>query len=122
MDANSTNDVSPLMDPRVFADAYIVRPTGYDDMVFSDKADWCLAVVNGHAWGWSIRRGTAQSSMAMNRKGEWVMESRGSGHNKARRWPLEEALAIALSHIDNIRYVGMTAQEASDSVAAREAQ
>jgi hypothetical protein len=111
-----TDSSAHILDPRVVADTYIVRPTGYDDMAFTDKADWCLVVTNGHAWGWSIRRGTVQSSMAMNRSGKWIVESRGSGHNKARRWPLDEALSIALEHIDSIRIMGRTAREASDFV------
>jgi hypothetical protein len=113
-----TDSSDHILDPRVVVDTYIVRPTGYDDMVFNDKDAWCLTVTNGHAWGWSIRRGiSAGSSMAMNRKGEWIVESRGSGHNKSRRWPLDEALSIALGHIDSIRIMGRTAREASDFVA-----
>ena len=112
--------MNPLDDPRVTVDAYVVRPTGYDDLVHSDKDRHCLSVVNGHAYGWSIRQGVGvSSSYAMNRKGEWIYESRGSGRNKPRRWPLEEALRIALAHVDTAKMNGMTAQESSDWVAAR---
>jgi len=114
---------SPLEDPRVLIDGYIVRPTCYNAMVNSDRDVWCLTVTNGHAYGWSIRRGVGGSGpAAMNRKGEWIVESRASGRNKPRRWPLEEALNIALQHVDSIRINGQTAQEASDWVAARLAQ
>jgi hypothetical protein len=89
-------------------------------MVHTDKDAWCLTVQNGHAWGWSIRRGIGMSGpMAMNRKGEWIVESRGSGNNKPRRWPLDEALRIALQHVDTLRLNGATAQQASDEIAAR---
>lgn len=114
--------MSELDDPRVSPDVYVVRPTGYDDLVHSDKDAWCLSVVNGHAWGWSIRRGIGRSSdLAMNRKGEWIWESRGSGRNKPRRWPLDEALMIALRHVDTLKLNGFTAVEASEWVRARRA-
>ena len=114
--------MNALDDPRVQPDSYVVRPTCYDAMVNSDRDYWCLTVTNGHAYGWSIRRGVGMSGgMALNRKGEWIIESRGSGRNKPRRWPLEEALAIALQHIDTVVINGCTAQEASDYVAARQA-
>jgi hypothetical protein len=107
--------------PRVEVDRYVVYPTGYDELVHDDKASWCLTVVNGHAYGWRITRGRATDSvLAMNRAGEWVAESRGSGHNKARRWPLEEALRIAARHVDTHRINGMTAVEASAWVAAQQ--
>lgn len=95
-------------DPRVAIDSYVVRPSCYDQMGNSDRDMSCLSVTNGHAWGWSIRRHGLSGSQALNRKGEWVFESRGSGHNKARRWPLEEALGIALQHIDTMKINGST--------------
>jgi hypothetical protein len=113
------SETNPLDDPRVTIDSYVIRPTGYDEMVHSDKDMWCLAVTNGHAWGWSIRRAGVNSHSAMNRHGEWIYESRGSGHNKARRWDLNEALTIALRHVDTHMINGRTAAEASAEVAAR---
>ena len=114
---------SPLDDPRVAVDAYTVRPTGYDDLAHSDKDAWCLSVINGHAWGWSIRRGVGTGGgMAMNRKGEWIFESRGSGRNKPRRYPLDEALRLALKHVDRHKINGHNAREASEWVAARKAK
>lgn len=113
---------NPLEDPRVAVDAYVVRPTCYEAMVNSDRDHWCLTVQNGHAWGWSVRRGTGGGGPAMNRNGEWIFESHGSGHNKARRWPLEEALRIALEHVDTHQINGQDAQQASDWVAARKAE
>lgn len=112
--------MNPLDDPRVQVDSYVVYPTGYADLVHSDKDAWCLTVTNGHAYGWSIRRGLSMTGpMAMNRHGKWIMESRGSDRNKPRRWSLEEALTIALRHVDTQRIARRTAQEASDEVAAR---
>jgi hypothetical protein len=106
-------------DPRFHADRYVVYPTGYEEFVNSDKFYWCLVVTDGHKWGWSVRRGGMDGGAAMNRKGEWVYESRGSGHNKARRWTLAEALTIALKYVDTHTINGHTAAEASKSVAAR---
>lgn len=115
-------DTSPVDDPRVHPDRYVVRPTGYDDMVHADRMYWCLSVVNGHEWGWSVRRGPGDSHYAMNRKGEWIIESRGSARNKARRWPLEEALALALKYVDTVTLNGRTAAQASAEIAARIAE
>lgn len=107
-------------EPRVEVDRYVVYPTGYDELVHSDKDSWCLTVSNGHAYGWRITRGIGMDSMmAMNRRGKWIVESRGSGHNKARRWPLAEALEIAKRHVDTHKINGCTAAEASADVAAR---
>lgn len=111
--------MSALDDPRVKPTSYIVYPTDYDLIPYSDKDAWALTVTDGHAWGWSIRPGIGvSSSVALNRKGERIFESRGSGHNKARRWPLEEALRIALDLVDHKHTVmGRTAAQV---VAARE--
>lgn len=104
--------MSALDDPRVSPDSYVVRPSCWDEMGNSDRDSFCLAVVNGHAWGWSIRRGMGgRGPMAMNRRGDWIYESRGSGHNKARRWSLEEALSIALQHVDRLAINGSTAAD-----------
>lgn len=108
-----------LGDPRVTVDTYIVRPTGYDEFVNSDKDAWCLTVVNGHAYGWSVRRGASSGGPAMNRHGKWIFETRGSEQNRSRRWPLEEALALALRRVDINRILGLTAAEASAEIAAR---
>lgn len=107
--------MSALNDPRVSPDSYMVRPSCYDEMGNSDRDTMCLSVVNGHAWGWSVRQHGFTGSRALNRKGEWIYESRGSGHNKVRRWSLEEALAIALKYVDTLKWNGSTAAD----VAAR---
>ena len=112
--------MSVLDDPRVQVDEYVVYPTGYDDLLHSDKDHWCLTVTNGHAWGWSVRPGRGMNSLfAMNRKGEFIVESRGSGRNKPRRYPLEEAIELALKYVDTVKWNGCTAKEASERVAAR---
>jgi hypothetical protein len=108
-----------MSEPRVEVDSYVVYPTGYDDMVHADKYTWCLEVTNGHSWGWSVRQAGYSSQRALNRKGEWIYESRGSGHNKARRWTAEEAIAIALKHVDTLTINGRTAAQASVYVASR---
>lgn len=96
-----------LNDPRVEVDAYVVRPSCYDQMGNSDRDSFCLTIQNGHAWGWSIRQGIG-GSRALSRSGKWIWESRGSGRNKPRRWSLEEALAIALRHVDTLTINGST--------------
>lgn len=102
-----------LADPRVQPDSFVVYPTDYDLIPYSDKESWALTVTNGHAYGWSIRPGIGMSGpVALNRKGERIIESRRSGRNKARRWPLEEALRIALSIVDTRHKVaGLSAAE-----------
>lgn len=112
---------SPLNDPRVAPDSYIIYPTGYDDLVHSDKYMWCLNVQNGHKDGWWIGRGIMGSSeIVMNRKGEWKF----SDPMNRRHWRYErdEAIQIALNHVDTNKLNGFTAQEASDRVQARLAQ
>lgn len=112
-----------LADPRVQPTEYVVYPTGYEGFVNSDRDAWCLTVTNGHAWGWSVRRGRGMGGgFAMNRKCEWIYESRGSGRNKPRRWPLREALQLALAHVDTHVLNGHTAAQASEWVAARLAE
>lgn len=104
--------VAALADPRVDADVYVVYPTGYEQMRCVDKDKFCLTVTNGHEWGWSIRDGRGVgSSRAMNRKGEFIMETRGHAGNRSRRWPLHEALAIALKHVDTRTVMGRTAAD-----------
>lgn len=108
----------PTTDPRVRVQAYTIYPADYDLIPYSDRFNWVLEVVDGHAWGWSIRQAGFSGSRAMNRKGEWVHESRGSGRNKPRRWSLDDALSIALEYVDDHKVNGMSAREA---VANREA-
>lgn len=103
-----TTDLS--QHPQVAADSYRVYPSCYDQMGNSDRDSFVLTVVNGHAYGWSVRPGWG-GSRAMNRKGEWIYESRGSGRNKPLRWTLDEALAIALEHVDTHRINGSTAAD-----------
>lgn len=107
-----------LSDPRVRPDSFVVYPTDYDLIPYADRESWALTVTNGHAYGWSIRPGIgAAGSVALNRKGERIFERRGSGHNKARRWPLDEALRIALSIVDRHKVAGISA---ADAIANRE--
>lgn len=113
MSAPHNPDLEVLADPRVQPDSFVVYPTDYDLIPYSDKESWALTVTNGHAYGWSIRPGIGVSgSQALNRKGERIFERRGSGHNKARRWPLDEALRIALSIVDHHKVAGISAAEA----------
>lgn len=99
-------------DPRVKVSEFLVYPTGYQEMTMGDKDAWILKVMDGHRWGWSVRRGMSDSHYAMNRRGAWILESRGHGQNKFRRYPLEEALELALSWVDRRTIRGMTAAQA----------
>lgn len=105
---------SPLDDPRVEPVSYKVTATCADLLPPDILSSFTLIVTNGGRWGWSIRRGQSDSSFAMNRKGQWICESRGSGHNKARRWELEEAIQIALKNVDTMIMMKRTAQEWAD--------
>lgn len=108
---------SPLDDPRVHPDSYVIYPTGYDAMVHGDKFMWVLTVNNGHKDGWYIARGFSKSTdIVMNRKGEWKWHQ---AMNRSKwRYPLEDALQIALDHVDTHVLNGHTAQQASDRVYA----
>lgn len=105
---------------RFEVDSYVIYPTGYDEFINSDKDAWCLVVVNGHAWGWSVRRGRGTTGgAAMNRKGEWIYETSHSKSNRFRRYPCHEAINLAMKYVDTHRINRHTAAEASASVAAR---
>lgn len=103
--------MDPLEDPRVVVDEYLVRPSCHDLLPKYERHSFCLSVTDGHEWGWSVRRGSSNSMHAMNRKGEWIIESRGHQGNRFRRWTKEEALTLALKHVDSQKIMGRTAQE-----------
>lgn len=104
--------MSVFLDPRVVIDEYIVKPTCYDDLPEHERLHFCLTVSNGHAWGWSVRKGAGySSSYAMNRKGQWILESRGHRGNRFRRYELEFALALALKHVDSVKVNMRTAEQ-----------
>lgn len=112
---------SPLDDPRVVPDKYIVWPT-CADRLGHEKYTFGLTVLNGHEWGWSVQRGAnGLSDMAMNRKGQFIMENRSSKRNRLRRYPLEEALALALKYVDKRKVMGKTAEEWADDMESRKA-
>lgn len=101
--------------PRTEPDSYVVYPTRYDEIKFNDKKMFTLMVVNGHAWGWSVRPGPpgmSGSHRALNKKGEWISERRGHGNNKYRRWSREEAIALAEKYVDTIKFGYWTVDEA----------
>lgn len=99
--------------PRVEVDKFVVYPTRYDEIPFVDKESFCLTVVNGHAWGWSVRKFHG-GQQALNKKGEWIFESRGSGRNKPRRWSQEEAISLAVKYVDTMRHGHYTVDEACE--------
>lgn len=103
-------------DPRVEPDTYIVKHPLWDKIPEDERSHWQVAVVNGHAWGWSCRRGHANSDFAYNREGKQIIESRGSKANKARRWPLEEALEIALKISENMTLMGRKPEDLYDEL------
>lgn len=105
---------NPLEDPRVQVDEYIVVPSCYEELSKYERHNWVLSVTNGHEWGWSVRRGMSSSPFAMNRRGKWIVESRGNQGNRFRRFPVEEALELALKHVDTYKINGMTAQDFVD--------
>lgn len=96
---------------RVSPHSYLVRPTRVDELPDDEQDVFDLLVVDGRSCGWAIRRRSIDSLWAMNRRGEWIRESRGSGLNRPRRWPLPEALTIALAHVDTQRFMGRTLDE-----------
>lgn len=94
---------------------YEVYPTNYGQIPFSDKESFTY-VRNGHAWGWSVRDFSGGQGRAMNRKGEFIHETRGNKGNRFRRYSLEEALELAQIWVDKRKRVGgKTAQEWIDS-------
>lgn len=100
---------------RVMPDSFVVYPTDYHLIPYSDRDNWALTVENGHTWGWRIVPGIGRSggSQVLNRAGECVFEVRADEANRDRRWSMAEALAIALDVVDTKHAVqGMTAAQA----------
>lgn len=101
--------------------AYTVYPTGYAEMVHSDKHTWTLRVeLRDHDHDrWSV----VGSVGALSRGGAWDYEplpsSRTERWLKSHRFTLGEALRRAERVVDELKVNMMTAQEASDWVAAR---
>lgn len=90
-----------LSEARVEAREYVVRPTGYDECPFVDKAtSLCLYIYDGGKWGWSVRDFPGGQGRAMNRRGKFIYETRGHEQNKHRRYTLEEATELALKWVD----------------------
>lgn len=109
----------PVDDLRVHAQSFTVRPACFEEMGRFDKDAWCLVVGDGGTDGWWVRRHGARDGRSMSRAGHFVRETPGPGRNRDRRWPLEQALQIALEHVDSIRVHGLTAAEAATRHAAR---
>lgn len=109
----------PVDDPRVYAQSFMVRPSCFEDMGRFDKDYWCLVVGDSGPDGWWVRRHGARDGRSMSRTGHFVLETPGQGRNRERRWPLEQALQIALDHVDSIKVRGLTAAEAATRHAAR---
>ena len=101
--------------------SHTVYPTGYDDMVHSDKSTWAITVrrVSRDRDLWMVESGRS----ALNRKGERdyipMNSSRTKRWEKSHWFPLADALALAERFVDTLRWNCHTAQEASDWVAAR---
>lgn len=105
--------MSKLSPARMEIKEYVVRPTGYDECPYVDKAtSFCLYLYDGGMWGWSVRDFPGGQGRAMNRKGEFIMERRGHGQNKTRRYDLATATSLALKWVDDRKlYGGKTVAE-----------
>jgi hypothetical protein len=100
---------------RVVADSFAVYPADYDLIPYEDRDAWVLMVTDGRSWGWRITPGLGRAGgdMVLDCSGQRVFEQRGDEANRVRRWPLEEALAVALDIVDTKHAVmGMTAAQA----------
>ena len=99
-------------DPRVHATRYDVRPTAWDRMHPIERRLWVVSVEDAGAAGWAVRT-AASPRWAANRRGHFIHESSHPLSNKTRRYPLEEALAIALKVVDHITVSGATPEQAA---------
>lgn len=88
-----------------------VRPTCWGSLPEDDRDLWSLYLFDGMRWGWSICERRGGQGRTMNRKGEWILESRHSESNKFRRWSFDEAQEIALKYVDKRKVYGRTASE-----------
>lgn len=87
--------------------AYVVRPTGYRDLVHRDKHNWCVKVEDAGD-GWAIRRG----KMCLNFRNEWEYEPPAESRDEAflRRCRYNEHAALLRSRrvIDELEFHSMT--------------
>lgn len=104
------------------ATTYTVYPTGYDDFTFSDKHVWSLTVEERSPSGWAVK----SMSRVLNSAGEWEYEpipsERDDAFKERTRFYLEEALRLAESVVDAVRWNGVTADEADVQVKLRRAR
>jgi hypothetical protein len=104
---------------------YTVYPTGYADLVNSDKHMWTVTIEQRtHALDGTDTWAICHIGRCLNHDGEWEYESipseRADDFLVRCRWTsYREALAAATPIVDTLRLNGCTAQEASDDVAAR---
>ncbi len=102
---------------------FIVTPTGYDDMVNSDRYIWTLTidVVDSEQDRWAVKqRGFRLSRSTSEFDYEPLPSSRESDWIADHSFTLDEAKAAALELVDDVVVNGLTAQEASDWVAAHQ--
>lgn len=87
--------------------AYVVRPTGYRDLVHPDKHNWCVKVVDAGD-GWAIRRG----KMCLNYRNEWEYEpprgSRDEAFLRRARFNEHSALLRSRRLIDQLEHQNLT--------------
>lgn len=100
--------------PMVFSRSYVVYPTAYNEVPYSDRNNWCLYVTHT-GWGWKVSDWES-GGRALNKKGKWIQESRGHQQNKSRRYTLEDALERAKATVDSYTVMGQTAAGAVDSL------
>lgn len=108
--------------PDIRPSQYLVAPTGYDELVHTDKDAWRLTIVlvDSENDRWGVKR----FSYRLNRNTmEWSYEpipsERTDQWREDHQFTYEEAANAALALVDDLVVNGMTAQEASDYVAAR---
>jgi hypothetical protein len=90
--------------------SYVVRPTGYDDLVHPDKHHWCVRVEDAGD-GWAIRRDQA----CLNFRNEWEHEPPPESRDQAflRRCRYNEHAALLRTRrvIDRLEFNGLTFAE-----------
>lgn len=97
---------------------YRVEPSGYADMIHSNKDLWCLFIVQErNATEWVVRLGGITSPTMLTREGDLVFDD--APFRRRRRFSLKRALELAEAHVDTLKPRGHTAQEASDFARTR---
>lgn len=97
---------------RIFPRAYLVTIWPDDLMNNPDSGSFCLYVAYRAPGRWGVFRGSPDGGASLGADGTWSFNTEDSDEWRDKyRFPLDEALGLALREAPRVRIMGMTAQE-----------